>query len=269
VPELPEVEVTRQALLPLVKGRRLERIIHEDEARYRDTDRAAGQRIHDLRRRGKFLIFDLDEGHLVAHLGMSGGFRFAPTPHTRAVLELEREKLYFHDPRRFGYLRWVVRPEAVPLLAAMGPEPLSEAFTPAYLRRALAGRRRPIKSALLDQRLVAGLGNIYSDEALFEARIHPLTPAGALGSRRIARLYEAIREVLSRAIAAGGSTLADKSYLRPDARPGYFQIEHAVYGREGQPCPVCGTPVARVRVGGRSAHFCPRCQRAGGRLASK
>ncbi len=269
MPELPEVEVSRQLLLPLVRGRRIERIVHQDPKRYKDTDRAAGQRIHDLRRRGKFLIFDLDRGHLVVHFGMSGGFRFAPTPHTRAVLELEDRRLYFHDPRRFGYLRWVARPEAVPLLATMGPEPLSEAFTPAYLRRVLAGRRRPIKSALLDQRLVAGLGNIYSDEALFKARIHPLTPAGALGPRRIARLHGAIRDVLTRAIAAGGSTLADKSYLRPDARPGYFQIEHAVYGREGQPCPVCGTPIARVRVAGRSSYFCPRCQRAGGRLASK
>lgn len=264
MPELPEVEVTRRALLPLVRGRRIERIVHADPGRYRDTERAEGRRVLGIGRRGKFLLFELEGAWLlVVHLGMSGGFRLAKTPHTRVVFELEDRTLYFHDPRRFGRI-WAI-PEAercrVPLLCRLGPEPWDPAFTPEYLWRRLKASRRPVKAILLDQTVVAGLGNIYADEALFRAGVRPTRRGHRIRRAEAERLHGAIPRVLEEAIQAGGSTLKDQSYRRPDDRIGYFQLKLSVYGREGEPCPVCGTPIRRTVIQGRSAYYCPRCQR--------
>ena len=262
MPELPEVEVTRRALLPELVGRRILALYHQDPGRYQNTEAAAGQEILDVRRRGKFILMPLSGGDwLVVHLGMSGGFRWQKTPHTRVVFALDDKEVYFHDPRRFGRI-WVVKdPAEVPLLAELGPEPGEAAFTPAYLKERLKKIRRPVKAALLDQRVVAGLGNIYADEALFLAGVRPTRPANELADEEIERLWRAAREVLAEAVAAGGTTLKDKSYRRPDARLGYFQHRLKVYGRENKPCPRCQTPIERVAIQGRSAHFCPRCQR--------
>ncbi len=264
MPELPEVEVTRRALLPLVEGRRILALRHQDPARYRHTERAVGRRILGIGRRGKFLLFGLSGGlEMIVHLGMSGGFRLKPSDHTRVVLVLEGRTLYYHDPRRFGKF-WVVPAgdyREVPLLLRMGPEPFDPGFTPDYLHARLKASRRPVKALLLDQEVVAGLGNVYADEALFLARLRLTRRGRRVGRAGAARLVPAIREVLRAAIEAGGTTLRDGGYRRVNGAIGYFQVELRVYGRTGEPCPVCGTPIRRVVIQGRSAHYCPRCQR--------
>jgi len=264
VPELPEVEVTRRALSPLVEGRRILDLVHADPTRYRDTERALGRRILGLLRRGKFLLFRLSGGWLlVVHLGMSGGFRLQRTPHTRVVFRLEGQELYFHDPRRFGKI-WAV-PEAgrcrVPLLCRLGPEPWDPAFTAEYLWQRLKSSRRPVKAILMDQAVVAGLGNIYADEALFLAGVRPTRRGTRVTRAEAARIREAIPRVLEAAIEAGGTTLKDRSYRQVDEAIGYFRLRLSVYGRSGEPCPRCGTPIRRTVIQGRSAHYCPRCQR--------
>jgi len=264
VPELPEVEVTRRALLPLVESKRILDLVHADPARYRDTEKAVGRRILGLDRRGKFLLFRLSGGWLlVVHLGMSGGFRLSPTPHTRVVFRLEGGEIYFHDPRRFGKI-WAV-PEAercrVPLLCRLGPEPWDPAFTAEYLWQRLRSSRRPVKVILMDQTVVAGLGNIYADEALFWAGVRPTRRGTRVTRAEAARIREAVLRVLEAAIEAGGTTLKDQSYRWVDEAIGYFQLRLSVYGRAGAPCPRCGTPIRRTVIQGRSAHYCPRCQR--------
>ncbi len=264
MPELPEVEVTRRALRPLVEGRRILAIEHADPERYRGTELAHGRRVETLGRRGKFLLFGLEGGwELIVHLGMTGGFRLAPTPHTRAVFRLEDGALYYHDPRRLGRIWGVPAGDyrQVPLLLRMGPEPFDPGFSPAYLHARLRATRRPVKAVLLDQEVVAGIGNIYGDEALFRAGVRPTRRGYRVRRREAEGIVEAVRRVLKEAIAAGGSTLKDQSYRRPDGAIGYFQVRLSVYGRAGEPCPVCGTPIRRVRIQGRSAHYCPRCQR--------
>ena len=266
MPELPEVETTRRRLRPLVLGQTLRQVVHRDPARYRNTALAEGRRILEVDRRGKFLLFALEGGvELVAHLGMTGGFRLEPTPHTRAALVLEGRTLYFHDPRRFGRPFGVRRGDyrEIPLLLRLGPEPLSEAFAFPGFFRGLKESARPLKALLLDQRLAAGVGNIYADEALFRARLSPFRPARSLTEEEARRLYRALREVLAEAVELGGSTLSDQSYRQPDGLPGGFQTRHAVYGREGLPCPACGRPVERRVVAGRGTHFCPTCQGEG------
>ncbi|AEB11604.1 DNA-formamidopyrimidine glycosylase [Marinithermus hydrothermalis] len=263
MPELPEVETTRQALRPYLEGRAIRAIHHTDPARYRRTEDAVGRRVEVLRRRGKFLIAALEGGlELVVHLGMTGGFRFAEGPHVRVRLEVPDRPLYFNDPRRFG--RWWVVPAGayreIPLLDRLGPEPLSDAFTLEGFREGLARTARGVKAVLLAQEVVAGLGNIYADEALWRAGVHPARPANTLEVGAIARLYTAIREVLAEAVAAGGSTLQDGTYRRPDGALGRFQVQHKVYGRPGAPCVRCGTPILKAVVAGRGTHFCPRCQ---------
>jgi len=264
MPELPEVEVTRRFLAPLVEGRRIRGIVHSDPARYLDTEAAKGLRVIEAGRRGKFLRFRLEEDReLIVHLGMSGGFRLRPTRHTRVVWEVGDRVLYFHDPRRFG--RWWVIAEGderrIPLLAQMGPEPLDPGFSAALLRARLERRRGPIKAVLLDQTVIAGLGNIYADESLFAAGIRPDRPANTLELAEVEALVAAIRRVLAEALEAGGSTLGDGAYRLPDARPGYFQHAHMVYARADEPCRRCETPIVRIKIGGRSTHFCPVCQR--------
>ena len=264
MPELPEVETTRRLLEPQLVGKRVARIEHDAPHKYRDTHLAHGRLIGQLDRRGKYLIARLEnEGaplDLIVHLGMSGGFRPEKTPHTRVTLHLEDGgALYFQDARRFG--KWAVVPlghyAAMPTLSRMGPEPLEDGFEAQAFVEA-ARRAGAVKPWLLSQGPVAGLGNIYADESLWRARLHParrgLTRAQAL------RLHVAIREVLAAAVAAGGSTLSDRSYAQPDGQPGQFQGRHNVYAREGQPCARCGEPIRKMVLGQRGTHFCPRCQ---------
>ncbi len=283
MPELPEVETVRRGLAPVMEGDVIARArVNRPDLRWpfppNMAARLTGARVLALRRRSKYLLADLSTGEtLLVHLGMSGRMlvsgdplgRFvhdhpAPEKHDHVVLDMEnRARITFNDPRRFGAMDLMATEvaEAHPLLARLGPEPLGNAFHETHLAAALTGRRTPVKAALLDQRIVAGLGNIYACEALFRARISPRRLAGNLGPRRIARLVPAIRDVLRDAIAAGGSSLRD--YRQADGELGYFQHAFDVYGREGAPChgPGCDAQIARIVQSARSSFYCPRCQR--------
>jgi formamidopyrimidine-DNA glycosylase len=270
MPELPEVETTVRGLAPVLEGRRLTRV----ETRRADLRRAfpadlrqrlTGARVTSLDRRAKYGLIATDRGDtLVFHLGMSGRWRIDPAAldaHDHLVLETDEGRLLaLNDPRRFGSVDLVETEtlDAWPPFAALGPEPLGEAFSADYLLVALEGRTAPIKALLLDQRLVAGLGNIYVCEALHMAGIAPHRAAGRISRPRLARLVEAIKAVLAAAIEAGGSTLRD--YARPSGELGYFSKQWRVYGREGEACH-CGGPIRRRIDSGRSTFFCPRCQR--------
>jgi formamidopyrimidine-DNA glycosylase len=270
VPELPEVETVRSTLEPALVGRRLDRVEISDARLTRPfeptnvADELEGERIAAVERRGKYLIFRFESGRaLLVHLRMTGSFRHAPAggTHERAVITLDDgSQLVYRDVRRFG--TWLVAEpdELDPYLAArLGRDPLERGFGPAALAARLAGRRAPIKAALLDQRVAAGMGNIYADEALWRARIHPLRPAGELEPADVRRLHKGVREALRVGIARQGATLRD--YSRPDGRRGSMQLEFRVYGREGEPCRRCGSPIEKTRAAGRGTWFCPRCQR--------
>ena len=270
MPELPEVETTVRGLRRVLQGERLARV----EPRRADLRRAippdlrqrlTGATVTGLGRRAKYGLIETDRGDtLVFHLGMSGRWRIDPADlgkHDHLLIETDSgHRLALADPRRFGSLDIVVTEgrEARPPFAALGPEPLGPAFDGAYLEAALNGRAAPIKAMLLDQRIVAGLGNIYVCEALNIARIAPARPAGQISGKRLARLADAVRETLTAAIEAGGSTLRD--YARPDGELGYFSKQFRVYGREGERCP-CGGTVRRRVDAGRSTFYCPQCQR--------
>lgn len=268
MPELPEVETTVRGLARVLQGRRIERV----EARRPDLRRAlpvdlgqrlTGARVTDLRRRAKYGLIDTDRGDtLVFHLGMSGHWRIDPretAKHDHFVIETEDgRRLALNDARRFGSLDLVPTEELGewPPFKALGPEPLD--LDARKLKRRIAGRTAPIKLLLLDQRVVAGLGNIYACEALYRAGIHPKRAGGSVSLERLERLVPAIREVLAEAIAAGGSTLRD--FASPDGELGYFSKSFSVYGREGELC-ACGGRVRRIVQGGRSTFYCPGCQR--------
>jgi len=270
MPELPEVETTVRGLEPVLAGQRIARI----ETRRADlrhpfpvdlVQRMAGAVVTALGRRAKYGLIETDRGDtMIFHLGMSGRWRVDPPDvlaHDHLLIETRAgRRLALNDPRRFGFVTLVETAaiSAYPPFAAMGPEPLGPDLSPAYLRRALAGRIAPIKAMLLDQRVVAGLGNIYVCESLHIAGIAPDRPAGELTRRQADRLVGAIRQVLTAAIAAGGSTLRD--YARPNGELGYFAKEWLVYGREGQSCH-CGSTISRRVDSGRSTFWCPRCQR--------
>jgi len=274
VPELPEVETIRLALEPHLVGRRLERVEIHDPRLVRPFEPIAvaneleGERVSALERRGKYLIVRFESGRaLLIHLRMTGSLRHAAAgsladdPHRRAVVTLDDgSDVAYRDVRRFGTWHLVEPHELDPYLAArLGREPLERTFTSRRLATALEGRRAPIKVALLDQRTVAGLGNIYVDEALWRARVHPLRPAGALEDDEIARLTRGIRDALKAGLARQGATLRD--YSTPDGRRGRMQDEFRVYGRAGEPCPRCGTPIEKIRASGRGTWYCPVCQR--------
>lgn len=276
MPELPEVETIRRGLAPVLSGRRITGVELRREGLRRPfpphmAARLTGAGILGLERRAKYLLAPLSSGEtLLVHLGMTGRFSVVqrganavPGPHDHVILTLDGgTRVFFNDARRFGVMDLVpeAQPGAHPLLAGLGPEPLGPDFDGVLLAARLAGRRMPIKAALLDQRIVAGLGNIYVCEALFRARLHPTTPACAIDTAACARLARAIRAVLKAAIAAGGSTLRD--YRQAGGESGYFQHEFRVYGHEGAPCPTrgCGGEIARIVQSGRSSFFCPRCQ---------
>src|SRR6059058_759088 len=272
MPELPEVETVRAQLAPVLTGRRFERVeIHDPRLvrPYEPAEVAAeleGERVTAVERRGKYLIvrFESDRALLI-HLRMTGSLRHYGSgldedAHRRAVVRLDNgSDVAYRDVRRFGTWLLLEPGELDPYLAAkVGDEPLDALFTAARLGERLAKRRAPIKAALLDQRTLAGLGNIYVDEALWRARIHPLRPAESLDRSELRRLHKAIRAALEAGIARQGSTLRD--YKLPDGGSGGMQDEFKVYGRGGEPCERCGTPIDKIRVAGRGTWYCPKCQ---------
>jgi len=273
MPELPEVETVRRSLEPKLVGRRLEDVTILDSRLTRPVDPAEvaaelrGERVVAVDRRGKYLIVRFESGLvLLIHLRMTGTLAHsrnggAPSSHLRAVVRLDDgSDVMYRDVRRFG--TWLVlRPDELDLYlsARLGREPLERGFSPAKLEERLAGRRAPIKAALLDQRTLAGLGNIYADEALWRARVDPRRPAGDLDSTETRAVHRGIRRALESGIARQGATLRD--YRTPDGAAGRMQDEFKVYGRGGEPCPRCGTPIEKTRVGGRGTWFCPSCQR--------
>ncbi len=276
MPELPEVETVRRGLVPVLEGHRITRVLPRRTGLRMPfpeglSTRLEGRRVLRLDRRAKWLLAALDDGMvLMLHLGMSGRLTIRPAwpatfePHDHLVLGTEAgAAVVFNDARRFGMLD-LVSGNALhshPSLATLGPEPLDDAFDAAALSAALAGRMSPIKAALLDQRVVAGLGNIYVCEALWMARLSPRRLAATIPGRRAERLVPAIKDVLTRAIAAGGSSLRD--YVQASGELGYFQTSWSVYGREGAACPRpgCGGTVLRFVQSGRSTFHCPSCQR--------
>ena len=271
MPELPEVETTRRGIAPHVTGRRVVRIdVYDSRLRWpvpADLDaRMRGRTIDRVDRRSKYLLFHAGDAALLVHLGMTGTLRVfhAPPPrrthdHVDIVLD-DGTLLRYHDPRRFGAMLWLpASRDGHPLLDALGPEPFDTQFDAAYLWRTTRSRRAAIKLVLMDNHVVTGVGNIYANEALFRAGIHPATRANRLSKARLDRLVGAVRDVLQAAIAKGGSTLRD--YVGSDGASGYFQLDYFVYGREGEACRACGEPVRQRRQGGRSSFFCPRCQR--------
>jgi formamidopyrimidine-DNA glycosylase len=274
MPELPEVETIRLALEPHLIGRRFDHVEITDPRLVRPFEPTAvageleGERVAALDRRGKYLIVRFESGRvLLIHLRMTGSLRHATAgtladdPHRRAVVKLDDgSDVAYRDVRRFG--TWhLLEPEDFDgyLAQRLGREPLERTFTARRLAERLEGRRAPIKAALLDQRTVAGLGNIYVDEALWRAEVHPLRVAGALDEDEIARVTRGIREALRTGIARQGASLRD--YATPDGRRGRMQERFRVYGREGEPCTRCGTPIDKIRAGGRGTWYCPNCQR--------
>ncbi|WP_104991389.1 DNA-formamidopyrimidine glycosylase [Deinococcus sp. NW-56] len=268
MPELPEVETTRRKIEPLLAGRTILAVTHDAPHRYRDTHLAHGRRVSGLSRRGKYLMLHLaaaeadgEEHDLIVHLGMTGGFRLEEGPHTRVTLTTDAGILYFHDPRRFGKMAVVPRGvyTGMPTLLGMGPEPLSEDFREEEFVR-LAANAGAVKPWLLSQKPVSGVGNIYADESLWRAQIHPAQ--ARLTSQEAGRLYHAVRDVMHEAVEAGGSSLGDGlgNYRQHDGEPGAFQTRHAVYGQTGKLCPRCGTPIQKIVLAQRGTHFCPNCQ---------
>ncbi len=257
MPELPEVETVVRSLAPHVTGRTIFSVeIYAPRMRRGEVERACGRKILRLSRAGKFIIFELERGFLCVHLGMTGkllaGSR--PGPHTRACIRLDDGLVCFDDTRMFGNLEFSERlPDRV---ARLGLEPLD--VDCAQFQEMLRRRRGGVKALLLNQRFLRGVGNIYADEALHLAGVHPLERACSLSAPRARRLWEALRKVLADAIARGGSSVSD--YVDAEGRQGWFQLEHRVYRRHGQPCLACGAIIRRILVAQRGTHFCPRCQ---------
>jgi formamidopyrimidine-DNA glycosylase len=265
MPELPEVETVVRSLRPVLVGRRIlnaefgkSRVLIGSAAK--TVNALAGSRVESIERHGKFIAIRLDRGYLVVHLGMTGKLLLSSEitelkKHTHAIFTLDRGVLIYHDPRQFGRIEYGA---ALPArVAALGPEPLDvplDEFT-----RRVRERRSPIKAVLLNQAVVRGVGNIYADEALFRAGVHPKRIAASLAKDRIARIYAAMREVLAEAIESRGSSVSD--YVDADGNRGSFQNSHRVYQRTGEPCVTCGAPIRRILVAQRGTHYCPKCQR--------
>jgi formamidopyrimidine-DNA glycosylase len=275
MPELPEVETVRRRLEPALAGRTLAQVAIADARLTRPHDpelvarELEGERVAAVGRRGKYLLVRFESGRvLVIHLRMTGSLRHLPAgavthdAHRRAVLTLDDgSEVAYRDVRRFGTWLLLEPGELEPYLAQrLGEEPLDALFTAARLGERLHGRRAPVKAALLDQRTLAGMGNIYADEALWRARINPLRPAESLDRNELRRLHRGVRAALEHGIARRGSTLRD--YRLPDGAAGTMQREFKVYGRGGEPCDRCGTPIAKTRVAGRGTWYCPTCQPA-------
>jgi formamidopyrimidine-DNA glycosylase len=271
VPELPEVETIRRQLAPLVEGRRLKRVEILDWRWSRPleprelADALEGRRVQELGRRGKYLVWNLDDDvHMAQHLRMTGAVLFDPDPeppHTRVRIELgQGHRLAIVDPRRFGTGELLIGHEALEAFfaARLGLEPLDELFTAEHLRAQARGRTAPVKAFLLDQRRIAGVGNIYADEALFRAGIHPLRPAGRLSRKQYGRLRETTIAALQAGIDARGATIDDFRHV--DGVSGSFQNQFLVHRREGEPCGTCGTAIVKMVVAGRGTYVCETCQ---------
>lgn len=270
MPELPEVETIRRGIEPYVVGKQVARVVVRNARLRWQVPKALlaqlpGQRIRAVTRRAKYLLLAADAGTVILHFGMSGSLRIVAAceppgkfDHVDLVLA-NGDCLRLRDPRRFGAVLWTTTaPQAHKLLANLGPEPLGPEFSGAYLHRVTRRRTRAIRDVLLDGRIVAGVGNIYANEALFRAGIRPTRPAGRLSAAETVRLAQAIRATLRRAIRAGGTTLRD--FHASDGKPGYFRISLRVYGREGERCRICRMPIRLRRLGQRSAFYCRRCQ---------
>jgi len=258
MPELPEVETVVRTVAPHLTGRRI--LSAEFTSRFVTpgnraalASKLAGRRVESVRRRGKFIVVTLDQGLFTIHLGMTGRLSIVGKPgaHTYAVFHLDGGILLYDDPRQFGKIEWNPR-----RVARLGPEPLEIALDEF---RARLRRKARIKPLLLNQAFLAGMGNIYVDESLFAAGIHPLASAARLSPSRAAKLHQAIREILGAAIAAGGSSISD--YVDAEGNRGWFQVSHQAYGREGEPCARCGAPIKKILVAQRGTHFCPKCQK--------
>lgn len=271
MPELPEVETTRRGIAPHLVGRCIAgTVVREPRLRWPVSEgleaRLAGQRIEAVERRAKYLLLRTLSGTLIVHLGMSGSLRVIPAAtgarthdHLDLILD-DGNCLRLRDPRRFGAVLWTEQdPQAHPLLASLGPEPLTNGFDGRYLFRLSRGRRVAVKSFIMNARVVVGVGNIYANESLFRAGIDPRRAAGRIARERYDRLAEMIKMVLAEAIGFGGTTLRD--FVREDGRPGYFSASLKVYGRADEPCPSCGQPLRMIRLGQRATIFCGQCQR--------
>lgn len=270
MPELPEVETIRRGIEPLVLGRKITRVvIRAKKLRLPVTasleQLLAGREAVSVDRRGKYLLLRFSSGTLLVHFGMSGFFRVIGEPSDAGphdhfdICFSNGICLRFNDARRFGALLWIEGdPSLHPLLADLGPEPLSEGVNGDYLFQRSRNRRIAIKTFIMDHRILAGIGNMYASEALFRAGIHPALAAGQLSRDLYGRLADSIRQVLTEALSAGDKTLSD--FGKSTGRPGYFSIHFKVYGREGEPCDVCGSSIGKIRLGQRSSYFCPGCQ---------
>jgi formamidopyrimidine-DNA glycosylase len=270
MPELPEVETTRRGIAPALAGRRIvATVIREPRLRWpiaADVEREVpNQRVTDVGRRAKYLVIALERGALIVHLGMSGSLRVLPASwptlkHDHFDLVLDSGQcLRLNDPRRFGSVHYALEPATHRLLAKLAPEPLGDDFDGAYLARVARGRTVAIKQFLMNGLVVVGVGNIYANEALFRAGIHPVRAAGRISPARLERLARCIKAVLADAITEGGTTLRD--YVTPDGSPGYFRQRLFVYERSGEPCRSCSAPIRHLTQGQRSTYYCPRCQR--------
>jgi formamidopyrimidine-DNA glycosylase len=274
MPELPEVEVTRRGIAPVLTGSRVSGVIARTPALRYPLPEALGQtlsghRLAAVTRRAKYLLLDFGHGHLMIHLGMSGSLRLVPAhlpaekhDHFDLVFNIKGQAvaLRLRDPRRFGAILWLEGDPAMhPLLAVLGVEPLTDKFHVKWLKNELTGLSAAIKPTLMDSHRVVGIGNIYASESLFRAGIDPRTSAARISLKRLDRLVPAIKTTLAAAIDAGGSSLRD--FIRSDGSSGYFQQQYFVYGRSGEPCRVCGSPIRELRQGQRATFFCARCQR--------
>ncbi len=270
MPELPEVETVKNDLIPLVVGRKVTgvnllwegivRKITPNEFR----EGLTGRKIQGIKRRGKYLLFGLNGGEtLIAHLKMSGALIAGncdtkKEKYARAVLQFDDGTcVIFRDPRKFGRM-WLVKDTST-IIGELGPEPLEDDFTPGLLAQRLKGRKAPIKALICDQHIIAGVGNLYADEALFMAKIHPLSLGGGISAQRIKRLHDAIIQVLRKGIKNKGASI--ENYVRPDGNPGTAHLKFLMPRKAGTPCTRCGTPVERITVRGRGTYFCPKCQR--------
>jgi formamidopyrimidine-DNA glycosylase len=270
MPELPEVETTRRGIAPHISGQKITRVIVR-ERRMRHpiprsfSSKVSGQRILEVGRRGKYLLLRCGAGTVIVHLGMSGTLRLVPADrpaqkHDHVDLQLSNGlALRLRDPRRFGLMIWCDEdPLLHPLLRDLGPEPLTTAFTSGYLARRASGRSVPVKQFIMDAKVVVGVGNIYANEALFMAGVHPRRAAGKVTAAEYGLIAKAIKRVLRKAITAGGTTLRD--YVDGAGRSGYFAQQLLVYGRAGQPCRRCAHEIETVRLGQRATYFCQHCQ---------
>ncbi|WP_325891399.1 bifunctional DNA-formamidopyrimidine glycosylase/DNA-(apurinic or apyrimidinic site) lyase [Grimontia sp. NTOU-MAR1] len=269
MPELPEVEVSRMGIQPHATDQVVTKLeVRQPKLRWPVPDTLfdiEGQTIRAVKRRAKYLILETDIGYALVHLGMSGSLRVlsqatAPDKHDHVDLHLSNGKVIrYNDPRRFGAWLWQEKGGDHPALEKLGPEPLTDAFTGEYLFEKAQGKRTAIKQFIMDNAVVVGVGNIYANESLFTSRIHPQRPAGQLNLDEANTLVADIKDVLATAIKQGGTTLKD--FTQADGKPGYFAQELLVYGRQGKPCPECGTELESVKIGQRNTVFCPECQK--------